>query len=243
MAVDLDIIIPVYNESALIQATLSAVASHIQTAHRILIVYDFEGDSTLPAVRRYCASHPDAEITLLLNDDAPGVLHAIRKGFKAAQSEAVLVVMGDLSDDLTIVDGMYARLREGADLVCGSRYMPGGQHIGGPWLKKTLSRLAGISLHQLVGIPTHDISNSFKMYRKQLLTEIDLESTGGFEIGLELLVKAWTKGYRIAEIPSVWQDRPAGESKFKLWAWLPHYLHWYIYALRHRNEARDSRRD
>ncbi len=71
------------------------------------------------------------------------------------------------------------------------------------------------------------------MYRASLLREIPVESRGGFELSLELTVKAHVLGYRIAEVPSVWRDRVGGESKFKLVAWLPSYLRWYLLALRH----------
>ena len=143
----------------------------------------------------------------------------------------MLVVMGDASDDLTVADAMLEKINQGYDLVCGSRYMKGGRQIGGPWFKKLLSRMAGISLHWLTGMPTHDISNSFKLYRKSVIDSIQIESTGGFEIGMEITVKAFLNGYRVTEVPSTWQDRSEGKSKFKLVAWLPKYIKWYIYAV------------
>ena len=84
---------------------------------------------------------------------------------------------------------MMKKFAEGYDVICGSRYMKGGSQTGGPWLKKTLSRMAGISLHLITGIPSHDVSNSFKLYRRSLVQSINIESTGGFEIGMEILVK------------------------------------------------------
>ena len=91
--------------------------------------------------------------------------------------------------------------------------------------------MAGISLHFLSGITTHDVTNSYKMYRKNLLENIKIESVGGFEVGMEITVKAYLKGYKIKEIPSEWFDREAGESRFKMWEWLPHYLHWYFVCI------------
>jgi len=145
--------------------------------------------------------------------------------------------MADGSDEYQAVDGMYERIREGYGIVVGSRYMQGGQQIGGPFLKGLMSRMAGISLHYLTGIPTHDISNSFRMYSRQVLNNIKIESTGGFELGMEITVKAYGLGYKITEIPTTWKDRSAGKSKFKLWAWLPKYLHWYFYLLKHRGRG------
>ena len=108
--------------------------------------------------------------------------------------------------------------------------MPGGEQIGGPWLKGKLSRIAGRSL-RLAGLPTCDPTNSFKLYRTERLRQLALESAGGFEINLEIVAKAWRAGWRITEVPSRWVDRTAGQSNFKLWRWLPRYLRWYGHAL------------
>jgi hypothetical protein len=166
---------------------------------------------------------------------------AILTGFNAVESGPVLVVMADLSDDLGQVDKMLALYKEGNDLVAGSRYMKGGSIEGGPWFKQFLSRMAGISLHLFRGIPTHDVTNAFKIYDCQMLKPMTIESQRGFELNLELTVKAFLAGYRIAEVPSRWRDRARGASRFQLWGWLPHYLRWYFFAFqprqRHRTRA------
>jgi glycosyltransferase involved in cell wall biosynthesis len=230
----LDIIIPVYNEGENISDTLDEINTKVKIENRLFIVYDFDEDNTLPAVKNYINEKKKENILLLKNDYGKGVLNAIKKGFDTAEHEMILVVMGDLSDDLCVVDDMYKKMQEGYDIVCGSRYMKGGKQIGGPLLKKSLSRMAGLSLHILTGIPTHDISNSFKMYRKSIIKNTHIESTGGFEIGLEILVKAYLKGHKITEVPSIWKDRAAGNSNFKLWKWLPKYIKWYLLAIKGR---------
>jgi dolichol-phosphate mannosyltransferase len=228
------ILIPVYNEKDSIALTLSEIKKCLRSAHDITVIYDFDEDTTLPAVRDYEALNPDVSMKLLKNDYGKGVVNAIKKGLHSVQDGVALVVMADFSDDFRIVDTMREKIMEGYDLVCGSRYMKGGAQIGGPLLKKIMTRTAGVSLHYLTGIPTHDITNSFKMYSAALLKEVEIESTGGFEIGLEILVKAFAMGRRITEIPTEWRDRTSGESRFRIMAWLPHYLHWYFYALRFR---------
>ena len=152
-------------------------------------------------------------------------------GFNSIKSGPVLVVMADLSDDLTIVDKMYEEYLGGAQVVCGSRYMKGGKQIGGPLLKRVLSRIAGTSLYYIRRVPTHDATNNYRLYDKKLLDQIVIESTGGFEVAMEITAKAFIMGARIVEIPTVWRDREAGKSNFKLWKWLPSYLRWYFYAL------------
>ena len=70
------------------------------------------------------------------------------------------------------------------------------------------------------------------MYNKSFLNQIRIESDGGFEIGMEICVKAFVMGRKIGEIPSIWRDRTKGKSKFKILKWLPKYLKWYFYAFR-----------
>jgi hypothetical protein len=87
-------------------------------------------------------------------------------------------------------------------------------------------------LHHLTRLPTRDPTNNFKLYRKAFLDRVTIESRGGFEVALELTVKAHAMGMRIAEVPAVWTDRTAGSSNFKLVKWLPHYFRWFRMAFR-----------
>jgi hypothetical protein len=112
--------------------------------------------------------------------------------------------------------------------------MAGGKQIGGPWFKGLLSRLAGLSLHWLTGMPTHDPTNSFKAYRTDFLRTHPIESEAGFCLGIELTAKAYFDGLRVEEVPAIWRDRTAGESRFKLRKWLPMYLHWYWWSIKQR---------
>ena len=226
----LNIIIPVYNEGDNIVSTISEIKLKISVPYRILVVYDFDEDNTLPALAN--SIHKDDGIRLVKNQYGRGALNAIKTGFNSVDDGIILVVMADLSDDLAVVNEMHRKIQEGYDIVCGSRYMKGGKQIGGPWLKKALSRTAGLSLHYLAGIPTHDVTNSFKMYTKKVLNEVEIESNGGFELGMEIVIKSHLKGFKIGEVPSTWRDRSAGESRFKLFQWLPKYIHWYWLALR-----------
>ena len=193
--------------------------------YEVLVVYDFDEDSTVPAVERLRRQQP--AFRLHRNTRGRGALNAIRSGLDAARAPHVIVMMADGSDDPGDVDPMLAQARAGADVVSGSRYMPGGHQRGGPLLKRTLSRLAGLSLHWVGGIPTHDSTNSFRLYSRRLLESVEIESRGGFEIGIELTVKAHLAGMKVAEVPTTWYDRTAGKSRFRLLEWIPSYLRWY----------------
>lgn len=103
--------------------------------------------------------------------------------------------------------------------------------IGGPILKRTLSRLGGVSLYWLGGLPTHDATNAFRAYRLSVLREILIESSGGLECTLEVTAKAHIAGRRIAEVPAMGRDRTTGQSQFRLRKWLPQYIKWYVCAL------------
>ena len=226
MAPALSVIVPVYNEGENVVPTLRGVVGRTHTRPlEVLVVHDFDQDTTVPVVKRLQSELP--ELHLHRNDIGKGVLNALKSGMAAAAAPYVLVTMGDGSDDAGDIDAMYALARGGADVVAGSRYVRGGHQVGGPLLKRTLSRVAGLSLHWLGGLPIHDATSNYRMYSKRLLQRVTIESDGGFELGLELTVKAYALGMRVAEVPTTWRDRTAGESRFRLWKWLPRYLRWY----------------
>jgi glycosyltransferase involved in cell wall biosynthesis len=232
-AADVDFVMPVYNEGANVGRALEEIDRNVPLPKRVLVVYDFDEDDTVPVVRELQPRYPWVE--LVRNTIGRGALNAVRAGIAATSAEVVIVTMADLSDDIAIVPRMVALIRDdGYDIVCASRYMKGGQQIGGPRFKKFLSRMAGLSLHWLTGMPTHDATNAFRAYRRSVLQETTIESTGGFEYSLEITAKAYARGRQITEVPSTWRDRSAGQSRFKLRAWLPLYLKWYRYALTHR---------
>lgn len=226
--IPLGIIIPVYNEGKNIGNTLSVIGERVKTPHRIYIIYDFDEDDTLPVAGEFLEKGVMLE---LVKNPVRGVVSAIKTGLKKAREDYLLVTMADMSDDYRVVDEMCAFMAAGYDVVCGSRYMKGGSQTGGPPIKKFLSRVAGKSLKYLAGLPTHDITNSFKLYRKSMLEKIRIESDGGFEIGMEIAVKAHFSGFSVAEVPTSWTDRTKGKSRFKIIKWAPKYLRWYMYAV------------
>jgi glycosyltransferase involved in cell wall biosynthesis len=175
---ELTVVIPVYNEADNIKTAIERIEEQVVVPHEIAIVYDRDEDTTVPVVLEIKDNYQHA-INLVKNKYGRGVLNAVKTGMEEAATEFVIVTMADLSDPPEVMNDMLAKAKEGADLVCASRYMKGGKQTGGPFLKGLLSRIAGISLHVLTRIPTHDISNSFKMYRKSMLDAIPIESKGG----------------------------------------------------------------
>lgn len=226
------VILPVYNEEGSIAACLRGLAKALDGLdHELLVCYDFDEDTTLPAIARM--DDKPAAVKLVRNTLGRGPAAAIRAGFQAARGDVLVTTMADLSDPPEAIRAMARKIREeGADVVSGSRYMDGGSQTGGPWLKTLLSRTAGRSLHCLAGLGTHDATTNFRAYSRRFIEKVTIESEHGMELALELTVKAHRGGYRVDEVPSSWQDRSAGESKFRLWKWLPRYLRWYILAFK-----------
>lgn len=235
----LSIIIPVYNEGSNFRQLWSEVTRLIKAGFTAYVVYDFDEDDTVPVVAAI-ANWGEPRLHMVKNQRGRGVVPAILTGFDVAPDGPVLVVMADLSDDLTQVDRMLALYDQGFHVIVGSRYMKGGRLIGGPFFKQLLSRMAGVSLFWLRGLPTHDATNAFKIYDHAMLKSFNVESRGGFELNLELTVKAFLGGYRITEVPSTWRDRSRGQSRFRLWKWLPHYMRWYLYAFRSKVPVHES---
>ncbi|MHB8509949.1 MAG: glycosyltransferase, partial [Candidatus Dormibacteria bacterium] len=225
----LTILVPVHFEQEVIATTLRSLEQTVSEPHRTLVIYDLDEDPTVGTVRAGAADWPHVE--LLKNNQGRGVLGALKTGFNASRSEYTVVFMADLSDDPAVINAMVAAGDGGYDVVSASRYMKGGSKQGGPWFKTLLSRTAGQSLHLLTRIPTHDATNAFRLYRRSFLEQVTIESTGGFEVTMELTIKAYLLGLPLTEVPANWKDRTAGESKFNFRQWLPHYLRWYLYAV------------
>jgi dolichol-phosphate mannosyltransferase len=232
----LSVVVPVFKEGESVDPVLRALTAAISVPHEILVVYDFDEDPTVAVIERLHGELP--AIRGLRNDLGRGVLNAMKAGIANARGEYVLISMADGSDEPHVVDSMMALAQGGADVVAASRYMKGGHQVGGPPLKRLMSRTAGLTLHWFGGVATHDPTNNFKLYSRRLLDATPIESRAGFELALELTVKATLAGRRVAEVPTTWRDRTAGQSNFKLRKWLPYYLHWYWVAMRGRLRRR-----
>ena len=225
-----DFVVPVYNEKENFSVLYENLKKLVQAEWNIYLVYDFPDDSTLEVARPL--SQVDPRIHLVENT-GKGVLGAIVTGFGVAESDAIMVVMVDETpDSIKIFDVMVERFySHNAAIVVASRYMKGGHAYGAPFLKGLLSRISGVSLYYVIGLPTHDATNATRLYRKSFLRSVRVESDKGFALTLELTIKAHLKGLRIEEIPVTWREREVGTSRFSLRKWILIYLRWYMYGL------------
>jgi glycosyltransferase involved in cell wall biosynthesis len=225
----LDIVIPVYNEGSNILATLTELRARVSTPFRILICYDRPDDDTLTTIN----SNPDKVEGLTIEfvrNPSRGAHAAVMAGFAASTAACIVVFPADDDFNAGIIDAMVAKAEQGADVVCASRFMPGGRMEGCPWLKATLVRTAAFILHRIARLPTHDPTSGFRLFSRRVVEQIAVESDQGFCYSIELLVKAHRLGWRVAEIPAVWFERKHGSSRFKVLQWLPAYLRWFRYA-------------
>lgn len=223
------IVIPVYNEADTVASLLDATIENVASNMEILVVYDTPEDTTAPVLRAYADREP--RVRPMLNTYGRGPANAIRFGLDNVSSEVCVVMMADGSDDPSQIDELAALVSGGHSVIgVASRYMRGGRQLGGPLIKRNLSRLAGLSLYFLGGVGTHDATNSFKAYSTRFVRAVGIDSDGGFEIGIEMVAKARRARLSVAEIPTTWHDRSTGESRFRIAAWIPNYLRWYFHA-------------
>ena len=229
MASQLDIVIPVYNEGENILAVLRGLAQNVKTPARVLICYDRPDDDTLPTVR----ANPDAHQGLVVEfvrNPSRGAHAAIMAGFAASTAPLVVVYPADDDFNPGILDKMVELARQGCDVVCASRFIPGGTMQGCPWLKAALVRSAAFTLHHFARLPTHDPTSGCRLFSRRVIENLPVESDQGFSYSIELLVKAHRLGWRIGEVPALWFERKHGTSRFRVLKWLPAYLRWYGYA-------------
>jgi glycosyltransferase involved in cell wall biosynthesis len=223
------IVIPAFQEGESIVGVLQRIEDLVNVDFECLVVIDFKEDSTKQYVEKFNEKHPRFQVKI--NNIHPGPANAIKSGINQSASDYVVVTMADGSDDPSDIEKLVRLLDRGVVIAAASRYMAGGQQVGAPFLKSALSRLAGISLFYLKRVGTKDATNSFKGYNKQFIKRVGIESTDGFEIGLELVAKARRLKLPVAEIPTIWIERDQGVSNFKIMKWLPKYMKWYFVAL------------
>ena len=220
------VIIPAFNEGVNIDKTIQDLGKLYGSTIDVIVVVDFKEDTTIDFFNRI--GDIPKTFRIVVQDYGPGPANAIRFGIDQADTECVVVMMADGSDDVRAIRELSNLVSRGVAVACASRYMSGGQQIGGPRFKKFLSKSAGKILYALAGVGTHDPTNSFKAYSKGMVQQVGIESRSGFEIGIELVSKAHRLRLPVAEVPTIWLDRTDGSSRFLLAKWAPKYLPWFF---------------
>ena len=226
--IDYEIVIPIYNEGKNILKVLNLFDKFIKYKIRVLLCYDLDNDNIFNYKKKL--SKFKFEIILIKNNKT-GPCFAVKKGFENIRAKCAIVYPADDFINFKILDKMYELYLKGADIVVASRFINGGSMKNCPLLKSIIVRLASSTLFFLSSIPVRDASNGFRLFSKKIFNLIKIESRVGFAYSLELLVKCDRLKMKILEIPSQWEERSEGQSRFKVFKWLPQYFKWYIYGL------------
>jgi dolichol-phosphate mannosyltransferase len=214
----LSVVIPAHNEADGITPTVTDLHAALAGAgieHEIVVVNDHSSDRTAAVVTGLCERIP--EVRMVDNHASGGFGMAVRAGLAAFRGDAVAVYMADASDspeDLV----MFVRTMEvrGVDCVFGSRFAPGGEVIDYPRLKLLLNRIANTGIRALFGLRYDDMTNAFKLYRREVIEGISPLLSHHFNLTVEMPLKAIVRGYSFAVVPNTWTNRAHGTSKFQI---------------------------
>jgi dolichol-phosphate mannosyltransferase len=209
------VVVPTLDEADNIERLLRGIRSAAPSLD-VLVVDDSSPDGTADVAERL--GRLLGAIAVERRRGEPGLGAAYRDGFRyglAHGYDAVIEMDADLSHDPATLPALVAALDAGADLAIGTRYMHGGATPGWPWRRRMLSRVGGEYARLLLRLPAHDPTSGFRAFRANLLRECELETVGaqGFAFQLEMLHRATRLGARVVEVPIVFHDRTAGESK------------------------------
>ena len=226
---ELDILIPVFKENETIVETLKNILSSVKCDFRVLICYDYEKDPTLEIVKNFFG---DNNKIVFIKNFSTGFNNALVSGFKNSTANAVLFYMADDHINHNTINSCYEKFVEGYQIVCPSRFIKGGKMIGNPFFKALLTRLASFFLFNFTSFPIKDPTNSFRLFSRELINKVNIESNKGFTLSLELTAKAHRLNYKMIEIPSTWIERGKGKSRFRLFSFILPYTKWLFYIIR-----------
>jgi dolichol-phosphate mannosyltransferase len=231
------LILPTYNEAVNIEPFVQAVLPELAEAsdeHRILIVDDNSPDGTGRIADGLAEKLPAVEVLHRPAKEGLGV--AYLAGFQYALergAELILEMDSDFSHSPADVPRLIAEAAS-ADLVLGSRYVPGGGVSDWGLVRKLISRGGSWYARLVLRVDVYDLTGGFKCFRREVLERLDLASVHaeGYGFQIELTYRTIRAGYRVSEIPIVFRERQAGQSKMN--AKIAAEAVWKVPALRLR---------
>jgi dolichol-phosphate mannosyltransferase len=241
--VKLSVVIPAHNEALVIEPTLRGLLAVLEPNlddFEIVVVDDGSSDGTAEVVARVAAG--GAPIRCVTNDGPHGFGFAVRRGLEAFAGDAVVIVMADGSDDPRDVVLYYRVLEAGYDCAFGSRFMPGAVVTDYPRLKLTINRLVNQGIRLLFRHGYNDTTNAFKAYRREVIEHLQPLLSHHFNLTVELPLKAVTRGFSYAIVPTSWTNRAAGESKLALNEMGSRYLFIVLYVFLEQHLSRGDYR-
>lgn len=210
------IVIPTYNEAENLPKLVSALFS-LPLDLRILVVDDNSPDGTGKLAEELAQKHPN-RIDVLRRPGKMGLRSAYLNGFQKildSDAQAIVQMDADFSHDPTVLPEM-ARLLESNDVVLGSRYVPGGS-VDKKWpiWRKWLSAFGNFYARTILGLPLHDVTTGFRMWRSETLKQMPFEriQATGYIFLVEMIYLAHCLEFKIGEVPIYFADRRFGKSK------------------------------
>ena len=169
---------------------------------------------------------------MLQEASTKGFNNALISGLNKSTADAVIFFMADDHTNHKVINICVEKFKEGYQIVCPSRFIKEGKMIGNPFLKSFLTRLTSFFLFNFTSFPIKDSTNSFRLFPRKILDEVNIESKKGFTLSLELTAKAHRLGYKMIEIPTIWIERNKGKSRFKLFSFILPYTKWLFYIIK-----------
>jgi len=208
------VIIPTYNEKDNISKVIPLVLNQDPDIE-VLVVDDNSPDGTSKIVEELKTSNP--RIKLIRREKKSGLGTAYLAGFKYALENGynyIFEMDSDFSHDPNYIPD-FLKAIEDSDLVLGSRYIKGVNVVNWPITRLLLSFYANVYARWVTGLPVKDSTGGFKCFKREVLEKIGLDNihSNGYAFQIEMSFRAWKKGFRIKEIPIIFVDRRAGESK------------------------------
>ncbi|HEY5998394.1 MAG TPA: glycosyltransferase family 2 protein [bacterium] len=213
----LSVVIPARDEEESLPSTLEHLGAELQAAqipHEIVVVDDGSSDGTWAALQSIRDRIP--ALRPVQNRAEHGFGRAVRHGLRHSRGDAVVIVMADGSDDARDVARYWRALGAGWECVFGSRFVEGASLADYPRAKLVLNRVANAAIAFLFGIPLDDTTNAFKGYRRSVISGCEPLVSSGFELTVELPLKAIVRGYSWTVVPVSWRNRRHGVPKLKL---------------------------
>jgi dolichol-phosphate mannosyltransferase len=231
------LILPTYNEAENIEAIVAAALEQLALTgreHTILIVDDGSPDGTGRLADGLAERHP--EVRVLHRTQKQGLGRAYLAGFDVALAEGAELVLemdSDFSHDPADLPRLIAAA-DSADLVLGSRYVPGGGVEDWGALRRLVSRGGSWYARTLLGVPVRDLTGGFKVFNRRVLERIDLAGVhaDGYGFQIELTYRAVQAGFGVTEVPIRFRERREGQSKMT--ARIALEAVWKVPALRFR---------
>ncbi|HKA67297.1 MAG TPA: polyprenol monophosphomannose synthase [Solirubrobacterales bacterium] len=209
------LVLPTYNEAENVEAFVEAARAELPASAQVLIVDDGSPDGTGDIAERLAEEH--GSVSVLHRPRKEGLGPAYVAGFRRALAGGAGLVL-EMDSDFSHDPAYLPRLLEAAqraDLVLGSRYVPGGGV--GDWgpLRRAISRGGSAYARFVLGVGVRDLTGGFKCFRREVLEEIDLDSiqARGYAFQVEMTYRAIRSGFKVVEVPIVFRDRRAGSSK------------------------------